>query len=370
MCVAQKEWHIERIKRAQKWLETSETDAALVTSPAAFYYLTGVPLETGERVSALMLRQGHEPLWVVHEMFANEVRESGIAAQLWRDGQSAYPLIANALGTHDRLAVDGLWQARHLIGLMQAREAAPIPVSADDLIRSLRECKDARELDELFEASRLADEVITQIRSDLVPGIRELDVATQIEHLWRQVGVSTMSFSAIVAAGTCGASPHHEPSDHLLTAGSTVIVDTGGVHNHYCSDITRTYILGQPSAEIEEVYNCVLQAQLAGIAAAKPGVTLGAVDAAVRDVIEAAGYGQYFTHRTGHGVGLEIHEAPFVMAGNAARLEVGMVMSIEPGIYLPGKFGVRIEDLIVIEETGARSLNEAPKTLEAVTIRV
>lgn len=358
-----------RRARLQAALKDAGLHAAVVTSPAAGYYFSSVWLETGERASALVLFADRDPIWIVHEMFREESGRADVEKRYWKDGDNPYPLIADVVGKTSRIAVDGHWEARHLLPLMAARSEAPAPVTSDGVVGWLRERKDAAEMERLARASEMADEVVDKVRAALRPGATEASVAKHLAELWQQVGAAGMSFPPIVAAGTAGSAPHHEPDDNCLVAGSTVIVDTGGLYEHYCSDTTRTFILGDPPEEVARVYECVLAAQLAGIAAAKPGVTLGSVDAAVRKVIEDAGYGAYFTHRTGHGVGLEIHEGPFVVGGNDAVLEPGMVMSVEPGIYLPGKFGVRIEDLVVIEESGARSLNKAPKALADVIVR-
>jgi len=358
----------ERTKSAQEALRAAGLTALIVTSPAAFYYFTGVWLETGERALALMISADEEAQLVVHEMFQGEVSTVAVAKSFWKDGDSPYRQIALSL-PQGRIAIDGAWHTRHLLALIAERTGEPVPVAADEVMAQVRCCKDKAEIADLGRASGMADEVVRRIREVLQPDATELSVANRLASLWDEVGAAGMSFTPIVAAGINGSAPHHEPDASVLGTCTTVIVDTGGVVNHYVSDITRTFIVGEPSEEIRRVYQVVLDAQMAGIAAAKPGVTLGEVDEAVRGVIRAAGYGEFFTHRTGHGVGLEIHEAPFVMAGNTNRLEVGMAMSIEPGIYLPGKFGVRIEDLIVVEETGARSLNQAPKQLEDVIVR-
>ncbi|MDQ0190883.1 aminopeptidase P family protein [Alicyclobacillus cycloheptanicus] len=357
-----------RRARLREMLRREGLSAAVVTSPAAGYYFSGVWLETGERVSALILFADRDPIWVVHEMFRHEADAAEVEKQFWKDGDNPYPLIAKIVGETTPIAIDGHWEARHLLPLMAARPNAPAPVVSDAVVGWLRERKDAAEMKSLERASQMADEVVHRVRAALQPGVTEAAVAAELARLWEAVGAAGMSFPPIVAAGTAGAAPHHEPDETKVAAGTTVIVDTGGIYQHYCSDITRTFVIGAPTEEVAKVYECVLAAQLAGIAAAKPGVTLGAVDAAVRKVIEDAGYGPYFTHRTGHGVGLEIHEAPFVVGGNDELLAEGMVMSIEPGIYLPGKFGVRIEDLVVIEADGARSLNQAPKRLDDVVI--
>lgn len=359
----------ERRTRLQAALRKANLAAVVVTSPAAGYYFSGVWLETGERVNALVMFSERDPIWIVHEMFRHEAQAADVEKQFWKDGDNPYPLIAAAVGEKTAVAVDGHWEARHLLPFTAARPQAPLPVIADGVVGALRERKDEAELGDLERASQMADEVVDHVRSALVSGTREVDVAKKLAELWQRVGATAMSFLPIVAAGTAGSAPHHEPDENPVVTGSTVIVDTGGIYKHYCSDITRTFVIGDPTPEVAKVYECVLAAQRAGIAAAKPGVTLGAVDAAVRKVIEDEGYGAYFTHRTGHGVGLEIHEAPFVVGGNDEQLAPGMVMSVEPGIYLPGKFGVRIEDLVVIEENGARSLNQAPKELADVTVR-
>ncbi|MCF8566046.1 Xaa-Pro peptidase family protein [Alicyclobacillus tolerans] len=363
--------HRDRQEHTKAEMAKAGIEALIVTSPANMYYLTGIWLETGERACALVLRPDLETVWIVHQMFSSEVEKAPVKTILWQDGASMYDVLGGQLAKEvGRVAVDGAWEARHLLSFLQTRPSNGIPSLADPLLGKLRAIKDRAEAALLQTASEMADEVVAKIRMFLQPGSEERAAAGQLAKLWEDVGAQGMSFPPIVASQINAASPHHEPDASKLVEGSTVIVDTGGIHQHYCSDITRTFILGEPDDEIARVYQCVLDAQRAGIQAAKPGVALKAVDEAVRNVIESQGYGPYFTHRTGHGVGLEIHEAPFVVAGNDEVLAPGMVMSVEPGIYLPGKFGVRIEDLVIIEENGARSLNKAPKELKDVVIDV
>ncbi|WP_206916333.1 M24 family metallopeptidase [Alicyclobacillus suci] len=352
-------------------LRERAVDAVVLTHPACFYYFIGSFVETGERAAGLIVSQDGSARLIAHEMFQMPFEAAGVPISFWKDGESAYPLFAKYLrldkGT---VAIDGTWQARHVIGLQKALSADVHTVNGDAFIERARVRKDEDELKALAHASWQADEVVQQLREHLKSGLTERAVSRKVSELWQAVGADGESFPSIIGIGKNGAEPHHEPDDSVLVGGTTLIVDTGGIYQHYCSDITRTFILGEPSEEIATVYNLVLEANLAGIAAAKPGVTLGEVDDIVRAVIVKGGYGQYFTHRTGHGVGLDIHEAPYVISGNEQVLEPGMVMSIEPGIYLPGKFGVRIEDLIVITEDGAKPLNNAPKTLDAVTVRI
>lgn len=361
----------KRIARMQAVLKERGLDAILVTAPANLYYFAGIWLEVGERATALVIRKDKPAIWRVHAMFSSEVSSSPVETSLWRDGENAFPKLREVLEDSRSIAVDGDWEARHVLRLMNVLDKSVKIVPADDLVGELRIRKDTDELAKLQKASDMADFVVDKIRDYIRPGVTEIQLAKHLALVWEESGSEGMSFPPIVAVGQNAAAPHHEPDDTALLDGAsatTVICDTGGLYKRYVSDITRTFVVGEPTDEIRTVYECVLAANLAGIAAAKPGVTLGSVDLAARKVIEDAGFGEYFTHRTGHGVGLSVHEAPFVVAGNDMVLEEGMVMSIEPGIYLPGKFGVRIEDLIVIEKDGARPLNNAPKRLDDVTI--
>ncbi len=363
-----KDVYAARRQRMEQLMTERGAKSTLVTSVPGVYYFTGVWLEPGERLNALVLRRGEDPVWVTAEMFQEETAACGVETYYFRDGENPYERVVSVLGSAAGLLVDGQWPARHVFGLAAALGQNTLPGNADALLDELRTRKDAEEIEALERASQMADQVVQQLAARLRPGMTEQAAAETLAQLWREAGSAKMSFPPIVASGPMGAAPHHDPDETPLLLDTTVIVDTGGLYRHYCSDITRTFVLGRPDKEMEEVYKVVLAAQKAGIAAARPGVALGEVDACVRRVITEAGYGAYFTHRTGHGVGLDIHEAPFVMAGNEQVLEPGMVMSIEPGVYLPGKFGVRIEDLVVIEEQGARSLNQAPKEWEDVLL--
>lgn len=345
--------------------------AITLTHPACFYYFTGVWLETGERLGALVIQQNGRSDVIVHEMFAVPAQEMKLPVKMWSDGQRPYALIVQLLeDSRGAIAIDGAWQARHVLGLQEEFAGVFTTVNGDSLIEAVRVVKDAEELKLLQTASSQADEVVGEIKRRIRVGMTEEALADELQRVWKNVGAEAMSFPPIVGIGRHGAEPHHEPDESVIEAGTTLIVDTGGIHRHYCSDITRTFIIGDPPAKVREVYELVLKANEAGIASAKPGMTFEELDGIVRKVIEDAGYGAYFTHRTGHGVGIDIHEAPYVVAGNKQLLQPGMVMSIEPGIYLPGEFGVRIEDLIVITEAGARSLNQAPKRVEDVIVQV
>ena len=236
-----------------------------------------------------------------------------------------------------------------------------LPASA--FMQNLRARKDARELECLEQAQRIAEKALAQILTELRPGITEKEVAARLQYLMLHFGAEKMSFDPIVAGGPNGSMPHAVPTDRELRSGEFVTMDFGCVYRGYCSDMTRTVAIGQPTEEMKKVYDTVLSAQLAGLAAARAGATGAEIDGAARRVIEEAGYGEYFGHSFGHGVGVEIHESPSAAPGNDQSLPAGSVISAEPGLYLPGRFGVRIEDVVVLEEGGCRNITRACKQL-------
>lgn len=240
-------------------------------------------------------------------------------------------------------------------------EAEFIPAS--ELLTELRQVKDADELAAMKEAQRITDEALLEILNFIKPGLTESEVAARLTYIMARKGAERNSFDPIVACGPNGSKPHAVPGPDVIQKGQFVTMDFGCVVGGYCSDMTRTVAVGSVTEEMERVYKTVLSAQEAGIAAAKAGVPGKAVDAAARAVIEEAGYGEYFTHSFGHGVGVEIHEAPNAAASNEKPLPAGAVISAEPGIYIPGKLGVRIEDVILITPEGRRNLTKAPKDL-------
>ena len=240
-------------------------------------------------------------------------------------------------------------------------QAELVPASA--LLHALRAQKDARELERMEQAQRIAEKALEQILTEMRPGVTEKEIAARLQYHMLCFGAEKMSFDPIVASGPNGSMPHAVPTDRLIQSGEFVTMDFGCVYGGYCSDMTRTVCVGRPTEEMERVYETVLKAQLAGIAAARAGVTGAEIDGAAREVIRRAGYGDYFGHSFGHSVGVEIHESPNASPGNHEPMPAGAVVSAEPGIYLPGRFGVRIEDVIVLEEGGCRDITKADKAL-------
>ena len=236
-------------------------------------------------------------------------------------------------------------------------------VPAADLLAELRAVKDPEELEILISAQRIAEKALADILNEIRPGVTEKEIAARLQYLMLHYGAEDKSFDPIVVSGPNGSLPHGVPSEKVIQAGEFVTMDFGCVYRGYCSDMTRTVAVGSVTGEMRRVYDTVLAAQLAGIAAAKAGATGRAVDGAARDVIEQAGYGPYFGHSFGHGVGVEIHEGPNATPSNDKPLPAGAVISAEPGIYLPGRLGVRIEDVLYLTEDGCQNLTLAPKDL-------
>lgn len=236
-------------------------------------------------------------------------------------------------------------------------------VAAPGLISGLRAAKDPEELEWMRRSQAITDQAFANILDFIRPGMTEREVAARLVYELMRLGASRPSFDPIVAAGANGSMPHAVPGDTVIENGMFVTMDFGGVYHGYCSDMTRTIAVGRPTDEMRLVYDTVLQAQQAGLCAARAGVPGSHVDAAARNVIEQAGYGEYFGHSLGHSLGLEIHESPNFSPSEQTVLPVGAVLSCEPGIYLPGRFGVRIEDVVILTQTGCENITASPKEL-------
>ncbi|MGA5466508.1 M24 family metallopeptidase [Mycobacterium sp. NPDC050041] len=345
--------------------------AGLVITPGYdLRYLTGSRAQTFERLTALVVPATGSPTVVVPRLELAALRESavtelGITVRDWVDGDDPYRLVADALGgAPAATAVTDAMPALHLLPL--AGVLGVVPVLATDVLRRLRMVKDAAEIDALRTAGAAIDRVHERVPDFLVPGRTEADVAADIAKAIVDEGHSEVAF-IIVGSGPHGADPHHECSDRELRAGDIVVVDIGGpVEPGYNSDSTRTYSIGEPDPEVSRRYAVLQRAQHAAVQAVRPGVTAEQVDAAARDVLAAEGLAEAFVHRTGHGIGLSVHEEPYVVAGNDLPLEAGMAFSVEPGIYFPGQWGARIEDIVIVTDDGVLPVNSRPHELVVV----
>jgi Xaa-Pro aminopeptidase len=354
-----------RWQRAQAVMERLGLGLLLIGPGADLFYLLGTPGHASPRLVLFALPRQGRPTLLVPELEAPGFLAWQAALDLltWRDGEEPLQVLRRVVAPVSIRAAavgDRLWSV-FLLRLQETYRGATWS-AAGAVLRELRMIKDGHELAIMREASRRTDEVWQQFCQQPVAGLTERQAAQRLTDLLAERAMPP-SFPAIVGAAEHGASPHHTGSDRPIRPGDALVCDFGGILDGYCSDITRTVVIGEPSDEFRRVYELVQRAQEAAFQAIRPGVTAESVDAAARSVIEAGGYGPRFIHRTGHGIGIDIHEEPYLVAGNRLRLQPGMVFSDEPGIYLTDRFGVRIEDLVVVTEQGAERLNAVSRAL-------
>ena len=356
-----------RRERASALLAERGIAALIVGAGSDLAYLAGYRIFTSERLTALVIGADGRAVLVVPALEAP--RASAAAPDLvlreWQETDDPYGLAAAAFGGAGDIAVgDQLWAA-FVLRLQDALPDRRFRV-ASEITRLLRTRKAPEELAALREVGASADRAYARVRDLEFAGRREEQVATEIARLLRDEGHEEVTFT-IVASGPNGASPHHHTGDRVIAKGDAVVLDFGGTRGWYCSDITRTVVVGEPDAELVRVHDLVRRAQEVGYEAARDGARACDVDAAARAVIVEGGYGDRFIHRLGHGIGLDGHEHPYLVSSNEERLERGMAFSIEPGIYLPGRFGVRIEDIAAIGADGrAHPFNAADHALARV----
>jgi Xaa-Pro aminopeptidase len=367
--------YARRLAAAAAAADDGGLSGLVITPGYDLRYLIGSRAQTFERLTALVLPAAGEPTVVIPRLELASVKESAVAeldlaVQDWVDGDDPYQLVAAALGGAPAgllpTAVTDSMPALHLLPL--ADVLGVLPVLATDVLRELRMLKDSAEIDALRKAGAAIDRVHARVPEFLIPGRSEADVAADIAEAIVAEGHSDVAF-VIVGSGPHGADPHHACSDRELQAGDVVVVDIGGAYQPgYHSDSTRTYSIGEPNPEVVQQYSALQEAQRAAVDAVRPGVTAEQVDAAARNVLVEAGLGEYFVHRTGHGIGLSVHEEPYIVAGNDLPLAAGMAFSVEPGIYFPGRWGARIEDIVIVTEHGAVAVNNRPHELIVVPI--
>lgn len=347
-----------RISRTQSALARQSADWLIVPASADFRWLTGGHARATERLVAFALPRSGEPFAVVPRLESEALAAEcpWLDLEIWDETENPLERLARRIDLPKRpvLLLGEGFRVAPLLRL--AAEASCRPAAS--ILTPLRAVKDTDELEALARAAAHADRVVEEVADQLRPGITEIAAARLATERFQ--ALSDTDPWAIAAFGPNAALPHHMPSDRRLADNDVVILDVGAFTDGYGSDITRTYVIGRAPAEFERVYATVRDAQRAGVQAVRARATAESIDRAARSVIDTAGFGAQFTHRTGHGVGLEIHEPPWLVAGNREALETGMVHSVEPGIYLPGRFGVRLEDLVQVEETQARVLNHAP----------
>ncbi|EPH42802.1 aminopeptidase P family protein [Streptomyces aurantiacus] len=358
-----------RMDRAARAAADAGLAGVLVAPGPDLVWLTGyhVPADT-ERLTLLVIAPGQDPVLVVPKLEAPDAERAAGASALtlrdWTDGVDPYGVTAPLLDARGRFGVsDNAW-ALHLLGLQRQLPDSSY-AALTDALPMLRAVKDAAELERLAAAGAAADATYEEIQKVPFAGRRETDVAADLADLLRRFGHEQVDFT-VVGSGPNGASPHHEAGDRVIERGDMVVLDFGGLKHGYGSDTSRTVHVGEPTAEEQRVHDVVREAQDAACRAVRPGIACQDVDRAARAVITEAGYGEYFIHRTGHGIGVTTHEPPYMIEGEQQPLVPGMCFSVEPGIYLPGRFGVRIEDIVTVTEDGGRRFNTTARELAIV----
>ncbi|MET9522163.1 aminopeptidase P family protein [Streptomyces coeruleorubidus] len=358
-----------RMERAARTAAEAGLAGLLVAPGPDLVWLTGyTPPAVTERLTLLVLAAGQDPVLVVPALEAPDAQKAAGAPALtlrdWTDGKDPYAATAALLDASGRFGIsDNAW-ALHLLALQQAVPGSSY-TSLTEALPMLRAVKDAAELELMTTAGAAADATFEEIRNVPFAGRREAEVAADLDRLLRRYGHEQVDFT-IVASGPNGANPHHEAGDRVIERGDMVVLDFGGLKDGYGSDTSRTVHVGEPTDEERRVHDTVREAQEAGFRAVRPGAACQDVDRAARAVIADAGYGEYFIHRTGHGIGVTTHEPPYMIEGEERPLVPGMCFSVEPGIYLPGRFGVRIEDIVTVTEDGGRRLNTTSRELVIV----
>jgi Xaa-Pro aminopeptidase len=356
----------DRIDRARKALIEEGLDGMLFSVGADLPYFTGYEAMQTERLTMLVLPAEGEATLLVPELEAPRVERRGDLFEVrpWAESENPIGLVAEQVnGWSAALIGDHTW-ATFVIGLQDERPDLRLG-RASQVTSLLRMRKDPTEADALRSAGQAADRVVARLREMTFSGLTERELSRHIAEMTVEEGHEIAEFG-IVASGPNGASPHHESGEKVMRPGEAVVVDFGGRFDGYHSDTTRTFVIGEGPDGFEEAFEVLLSAQKAACAAVRPGMTAESIDAAARNVIADAGYGDFFIHRTGHGIGLEVHEHPYIIEGNRRLLEPGMAFSIEPGIYIPDRFGMRIEDIVLVTDDGVERLNQSPRTLALV----
>lgn len=368
MDTAASKTHARRLDAVRRRARELGVDHVVVSSGEDMSYLTGERMDSHERLTALLIpAAGGDPLLVLPSLELTDLTRRAaerIGARIhpWSDGTDAVPLVAGKVS--GRIAVSTALPALHLVPLQDSVDGRV--VLASEVLDHVRAVKTETEVEQLADAARRIDAVHARMGEFLRVGRTEARVAELLTAAIEEEGLTHAEF-VIVGSGPHGADPHHSVSDRVVETGDIVVVDIGGpTPSGYHSDCTRTYSMGEPAAEVARDYAVLEEAQRLAREAVRPGVAIGEVDAAAREHLAAAGLGEYFIHRTGHGIGLGLHEPPYAAPGADTVLEPGMTFSVEPGVYRAGRWGARLEDIVAVTPDGRRDLNSGPRGLRVL----
>ena len=360
---------MSKIKQISTYLSENNLDAAFITTPDNVFYVSGFRSNPHERLLGVVIFKDAEPLMICPKMEVPDAKGAGWPFEVvgHQDTDQPWQLLKDAIEnkgvTINQLAIEKSHMTVERLEALQELFPQASFARLDDQLNSMRVVKDESELDILRKAAEYADYAIEVGVSEIAEGKTELEILTAIELALKKKGIAHMSFDTMVLSGPKTASPHGKPGDRKIQKGDFVLFDLGVIYKGYCSDITRTVSFGEPSDAQKDVYETVRKAEQAAVDAVKPGVRAMDLDKIARDVITEAGYGEFFTHRLGHGLGISVHEFPSVTGNNEMELIEGMVFTIEPGIYDPSITGVRIEDDVVVTKDGVEVLTKYPKEL-------
>jgi Xaa-Pro aminopeptidase len=356
----------DRMARVRRRMNELGVDVLLLSIGADLPWLTGYEALETERLTMLVLPRDGDATLVVPRLEADRVRKEPDAFSIvaWDETDDPIDIVVGLTGAPAIAAIGDHTWARFLLALQRALPRTSFR-RASEVTAPLRMVKDPVEVDALRAAARGVDGIVDEMRARPFGGRTEADVHRELVQRMLDAGHERANF-AIVGSGPNGASPHHEAGPRVIERGDVVVCDFGGSMRHYCSDITRLFVVGEPSPEVRDTYAVLVAAQEQAVRAAQVGTSGEEVDATARRIISDAGFGDRFIHRTGHGIGVETHEEPYIVAGNSTPLSSGNAFSIEPGIYQPGRFGLRLEDIVVATPDGPERLNQAPRDLAVV----
>ncbi|MPQ33023.1 aminopeptidase P family protein [Clostridium estertheticum] len=351
----------ERLNKVLKIMAKEKIPQMIVSDPAAIFYLTGKWILSGERMIVLYINLDGKNKLFINELFPiNE--DLGVEKIWFNDTQNPVEILAKNIDKEAPMGIDKNWPAHFLIKLMKLKGGSTF-VNGSEILDRVRMCKDENEKDLMRVASKLNDTAVDKMIKLIPKKYSEKKMGKLLSDIWDDMGTQGHSFDPIIGYGANAADPHHEMDESKVKEGDSIVIDIGCKKDSYCSDMTRTVFYKTVSDHSREVYNIVKEANKRGIAKVKAGVRFCDIDAAAREYITEKGYGKYFTHRLGHSIGIEVHDFGDVSAANTDKVQVGQIFSIEPGIYLPGDVGVRIEDLVIVTKDGCEVLNHYTKDL-------
>ncbi|MBW9151110.1 Xaa-Pro peptidase family protein [Clostridium estertheticum] len=351
----------ERLNKVLKIMAKDKIPQMIVSDPAAIFYLTGKWILSGERMLVLYINLDGQNKLFINELFPiNE--DLGVEKIWFNDTQSPVEILAKNIDKEAPMGIDKNWPAHFLIKLMKLKGGSTF-VNGSEILDRVRMCKDENEKDLMRVASKLNDTAVDKMIKLIPKKYSEKKMGKLLSDIWEDMGTQGHSFDPIIGYGANAADPHHEMDESKVKEGDSIVIDIGCKKDSYCSDMTRTVFYKTVSDHSREVYNIVKEANKRGIEKVKAGVRFCDIDAAAREYITEKGYGKYFTHRLGHSIGIEVHDFGDVSAANTDKVQVGQIFSIEPGIYIPGDVGVRIEDLVIVTKDGCEVLNHYTKDL-------